>query len=77
MNIKDYENVLWNSIKDDLKTMVNIAERKPKTTKDPKYNEKTIHHIHANNCIAKCLTCKSGMCLNGFLSAFITPSQLS
>ena len=34
MNIKDYENVLWNSIEDDLKAMVNIAERKPKTTKD-------------------------------------------
>ena len=34
MNIKDYENVLWNSIKDDLKAMVDIAERKPKTTKD-------------------------------------------
>ena len=40
MNIKDYENVLWNSIKDDLKAMVNIAERKPKTTQDHYVNFK-------------------------------------
>ena len=38
----------------------------PNITNDPKYKEKVIHHIHANNCITKCLTCMSFMCLNGF-----------
>ena len=41
------------------------------TTKDPKYSENVIHHIHAKSCSTKCLTCISLMCLNGFQLASI------
>ena len=47
------------------------------TQKLPIYNENTIHHIHARICSTMCLTCKSGMCRSGFLSASITLFQLS
>ena len=45
----------------------------PKTTKEPKYSEKIIHHIQAKTCIIKCLRAKSGIFLSGFQSASITP----
>ena len=72
MNIKDYENILWNSIEDDLKAMVNIAERKPKTTKDH-YGEQwhllTKLKSQIGLYIARSLLIKAGGNENGINSA--------
>ena len=45
----------------------------PKTTKEPKYRENMMHHIHAKICMIRCLKAKSGIFLKGFHSASITP----
>jgi hypothetical protein len=45
----------------------------PKTTKEPKYSEKMIHHIQESNCMIKCLIDTLGIALRGFHSASITP----
>ena len=44
----------------------------PKTTNDPKYKEKIIHHIQAKSCIIRCLKATLGIFLSGFHSASIT-----
>jgi hypothetical protein len=37
----------------------------PKTTKEPKYSEKMIHHIQESNCMIKCLIDTLGIALRG------------
>ena len=72
MDKSNYENVLWNTIKDDLREMIKLIESKPKTTQD---NYGSYLHLltdlksQIGLDIAKTLLIKAGGNKNGINSA--------
>ncbi len=52
-----------------------VAIVMPNKNHDPKYKEKTVHHIHERICKIRCLTFSSGICFKGLTLELITPCQ--